>query len=206
MVLFCSHLENDSIFLKQRTLKKNDVLHHARDKFTHLYAIRQGSLKSYTSNAHGSERIHHLYFKDDVYGFDGIYNAYYPYETKAMSPTVVCEMSYPYFVELLQRRPQLLEPSLRLISQHLLANQYLQLHSAQQKIAAFLLDLARKSNKTEDGLMRLPMVYEDVGNYLDLAPETISRVLTHFKKLQIISISKKMIQFLNPDKLREIAL
>lgn len=206
MVLFCNYLENDAVSLKQLSLKKNDVLHRARDKFTHLYAIRQGSLKSYTSDAHGYERIQHLYLKDEIYGFDGIYNAYYPYETKAMSPTIVCEMSYPYFVELLQKKPELLEASLRLMSQQLLANKYLQLHSAQQKVATFLLDIAKKLHKKEGGVMRLPMIYEDIGNYLDLAPETISRVLTHFKKSKIISISKKMIQFLNTDKLKELAL
>lgn len=206
MVLFCNHLINDPISLKQRTLKKNDVLHHARDKFTHLYAIREGSLKSYSSDVHGTERIQHLYLKDEIYGFDGIYNDYYPYETKAMSPTVVCEMPYAYFVDLMHKQPELLEPSLRLVSQQLLANQYLHLHSAQQKVAAFLLDIAKKLNKNEGDLLRLPMVYEDMGNYLDLAPETISRVLTHFKKSMIISISKKMIRFLNSDKLKELAL
>lgn len=206
MALFCHYLENDAVSLKQRSLKKNEVLHRAQDKFTNLYAIKQGSLKSYTSDAQGCVRIQHVYLKDEIYGFEGIYNAYYPYETTAMSPTLVCEMSYPFFMNLLQKNPELLEASLRLMSQQLLANPYLQLPTAQQKVAAFLLDLAKKLHNIEGELMRLPMVYEDIGNYLDLAPETISRVLTQFKKSKIISISKKMIQFLNIDKLKELAL
>jgi CRP/FNR family transcriptional regulator, anaerobic regulatory protein len=204
MRLFCSHLEHDHLFLQQRTLKKNEVLHHARDKFTHLYAIRQGALKSRTSDYQGIERIHHLYLKDEIYGFDGIYNAYYPYETIAMCPTVVCEMSYPYFLELMHHNTQLLETSLQLMSQQLTANHYLQRYSAQQKVAAFLLDLAKRLHKLENELMVLPLVYQDIGNYLNLAPETISRVLAKFKQSNIISLSKKTMQILNSDKLKEL--
>lgn len=205
MRLFCSHLENDQLFLQQRTLKKNEVLHHARDKFTHLYAIRQGALKSQTSDYQGIERIHYLYLKDEIYGFDGIYNAYYPYETTAMCPTIICEISYPYFLELMHHNTQLLEASLQLMSQQLTANHYLQLHSAQQKVAAFLLDLAKRLHKLENELIVLPLVYQDIGNYLNLAPETISRVLAKFKQSNMISLSKKMMRILNLDKLKELA-
>jgi CRP/FNR family transcriptional regulator, anaerobic regulatory protein len=50
----------------------------------------------------------------------------------------------------------------------------------------------------------LPLVYQDIGNYLNLAPETISRVLAKFKQSNIISLSKKTMQILNSDKLKEL--
>lgn len=204
MISFCANLEKEHLFLGQRRLKKNDVLHHARDKFTHLYVVKQGSLKALVCNYQGLERIQYLYLKNEVYGFDGIYNAVYPYETRALCATVICEMPYRSFLKLINRHPQLLEQSLKLMSQQLASTQYLQLHSAQQKVAAFLLDLSKRLDTKDNELLKLPMAYQDIAYYLNLAPETISRVLAQFKKSKIINTSKKMIQFLNLNQLREI--
>lgn len=205
MIDFCSNLEQKNIHLTLHVLKKNEILCAAGEKFTHLYVVRQGALKSKVNDAQGFERIKYLYFKNEIYGFDAISSAYYPYETSALSTTTVCELPYSYFFELIQRQPKLLEQSLQLMSRQIASDPYPQHHSAQQKVSAFLLDLARRLDKKESDCIVFPMVYQDIAYYLNLSPETISRVFTHFKDAKIIAISKRIIRFLNFDKLKELA-
>ena len=205
MMSFCSTLEQDSLHLTQRILKKNEVLHHAGDKFVSLYAIREGALKSRVSDIQGFERIKYFYLKDEIYGFEAIYHSYYPYEARALCTTTVCELPYAYFLQLIQQKPLLLAQSLQFMSQQIANASYPQHHCAQQKVAAFLIDIARRLHKKQHETMSIPMVHQDIAHYLSLTAETVSRILSHLKKEKIISITKKRVQFLNLVKLQEIA-
>lgn len=187
-------------------LKKHEALFLPQNMFRNLYVIQRGILKTFQVDAEGNELIKGFYFSGEVLGFDAIYTRHYLFSAVALSETVVCEIPYDNFLELLHSSPPLQKHILHLTSQQLNVGSYLFSITAEQRLAAFLIDLATRLHPPEM-LLRflLPMSRQDIGNYLRLTAETISRLLSQFKKNKIITIDHKKIQFLQPEKLKLIA-
>ena len=206
LAIFCSYNEQKGIKTKQLHLKRKEILHHAGDTFTTIYAIQRGGLKTHETDPAGNELIRGLYLKDEAYGYEAIYKGYYLYSSTALTETIICDISYQNFFALIRSEPDLLSRILYLMSQQLAAGPYLKFITAQQKLSAFLIDLSTRlsSNKSHSDFL-LPMSYQDIGNYLGLATETISRILSQLKNGKIILIENKHIYFLQPAELNRIA-
>ncbi len=203
---FCLNNETTEFAQKNKLLKKGEILHSANDKFRNLYAIKSGALKTYETDLMGNELIHGLYLKNEIYGYDAIYSGRYFFSAKALSDTLICEISYSEFLESLRCKPNFLPRILNLMSQQLTLGAYLKLVTAQQRVAAFLLDIyTRLFIEKSNSSFLLPMTYQDMGNYLGLATETISRTLSQFKKEKLIGIENKMIYFFELDEIKDIA-
>lgn len=205
LALFCAYNRKIGVEPKKIHLKRKEILHHAGDTFTNLYAIQSGALKTHEMDNAGNELIRGLYLKDEVYGYEAIYKGHYLYSSIALTNTVMCEISYQHFLELIRSEPELLSRVLYLLSQQLTAGSYLKFVTAQQRLSAFLVDLSTRSSENKSTYFSLPMSYQDIGNYLGLATETISRILSQFKNKKIISIENKQICFLQPEELKRIA-
>ncbi|CEG58366.1 helix-turn-helix domain-containing protein [Legionella fallonii] len=187
-------------------LQKQEVLYLPQNMFRNLYVIQCGNLKTYQIDAEGNELIRGFYFSGEVLGFEAIYAGNYLFSAVALSETVVCEIPYDNFLELLNSNPALQKHILYLISQQLNIGSYLFSITAEQRLAAFLIDLSNRLHPFEIQLeFLLPMSRQDIGNYLRLTAETISRLLSQFKKNKIIAIDHKRIQFLQPEKLKFMA-
>ena len=206
LVSFCFHNKKICIEPKRRLLKRKEILHFAEEKFINLYAVQSGALKAYETTSMGGELIRGFYFKDEVYGYEGIYKGRYAYSTVALTDTVICEISYQDFLQLIQSQPELLNRILHLMSQQLTADSYLKFLTAQQRVASFILDLsARLCHVDFSSSFLFPMSYQDIGNYLGLATETVSRVLSSLRKNQLISIENKLVTIIQLSKLQRIA-
>ncbi|MBP9726084.1 MAG: helix-turn-helix domain-containing protein [Gammaproteobacteria bacterium] len=202
---FCFGAEKSDIVTKHHHLKRKETLHLPGDVFKSFYAIQSGALKTFTTDVMSNEIIHGLYLQKEVYGYDAIYTERYVFSAEALSETVLCEIPYQSFLQLLQKKPNLLSRMLYLMSQQLTVSSYLQLLTAQQKIAAFLLDLRnRLSPHSEDPSFLLPMAYQDIGDYLGLATETVSRILSLFKKNGMIAIDNKKIHLFKIKQLQSV--
>ena len=202
---FCFGAEKSDIVTKHHHLKRKETLHLPGDVFKSFYAIQSGALKTFTTDAMSNEVIHGLYLQKEVYGYDAIYTEHYVFSAEALSDTVLCEIPYQAFLQLLQKKPNLLSRMLYLMSQQLTVSSYLQLVTAQQKVAAFLLDLRnRLSPHSEDASFLLPMAYQDIGDYLGLATETVSRTLSLFKKKGLIAIDTKKLHLFELKQLQSV--
>lgn len=187
-------------------LKKHETLCLPQNMFRNLYAIQRGALKAYQVDAEGNELIRGFYFAGEVLGFDAIYTRHYLFSAVALSETIVCEIPYDNFLELLHSAPPLQKHVLYLISQQLNVGSYLLSIKAEQRLAAFLIDLSTRLHPTEVPLdILLPMSRQDIGNYLRLTAETVSRLLSQFKHNQIITIEHKKVKLLQSEKLKQIA-
>lgn len=193
--------------VKQRHhLKKNENLCLPQNRFRNIYAIQYGHLKAYQMDADGNELIRGFYFTGEALGFESIYTKHYIFSTVALSDTVVCEIPYDNFLELLHLNPPLQKHILYLMSQQLNIGSYLSSITAEQRLAGFLIDLSYRLDPSEMQLKYLlPMSRQDIGNYLRLTAETVSRLLSQFKKNKMIAIDHKSIQLLQPNKLKLIA-
>lgn len=199
-------IQSPLISQQQRRLKRNETLCLPHDKFQYLYVIQQGALKTYQVDVGGKELIRSFYFAGEILGYEAIYTGYYPFSAVALVDSLVCEIPYENFLELMKTKSLLQKQALYLISKQLNMGSYLIDISAEQRLAAFLIDLTKRlypfSKQTD---LALPMSREDIGNYLRLTAETVSRIFSRLKREKIIAINHKKIDFLNFKKLKHIA-
>ncbi len=202
--IFCLNQGNTHLISKKRVLKNKEILHRPHDKFTHLYLIQKGVLKTCNTDSFGNENIHNFYFQNEVFGYEAIALQKYPFLTIAISDTLMCEIPYKNFLSLIESEPKLISHFLYSVSHQLTFGEYLKSITAQQKLVAFLLDIAgRLSCNHENGFL-LPLTYQDIGNYLNLASETVSRLFSYLRKTQLISIDKKYITLADIPKLKKL--
>ncbi|MFJ1269338.1 helix-turn-helix domain-containing protein [Legionella lytica] len=211
---FCTSEEANSRWVNQvnaavsqeHVLKKKQSLYFPQTNFHSLYAVKAGCLKTYEVDKEGNELLRGFYFVGEILGFEAIARGNYLYSAVALSDALVCEIPYTHFLELLRSHSSLQQHILYLISQQLATGSYLNFVTAEQRLAAFLIDLSTRLVVCDQRIeFLLPMSRQDIGNYLGLTAETISRTFTQFKNNEIISIEQKKIQLLQLQQLKSLA-
>ena len=180
----------------------------AGDAFRALFAVRTGTIKTTMVDAEGREQVLGFYLPGELVGLDAIYPEHYPCDAIALETTECCRFSFPAMSALAARRPKIQQHLFRLLSKELgsatlLAGD----HSADERLAAFLIDLGdRYASRGLSGTQfRLSMARADIANYLRLAAETVSRVLGRFREQELIAIDGRRVELLDPPRLRELA-
>lgn len=189
----------DDIIQRKRPLHKGDMLFEAGSLQKSLFAIRTGSFKTFTLTDQGEQQITGFHLPGDIVGFDGLHNQLHPSYAEALETAMVCEIPIPNLETLLDQLPRLRQQMMRLMSQDIQADQQMMLllnrKTAEQKLATFLSQLAQRfaSRGFSATAFRLTMTRSDIGNYLGLTVETISRLLSKLDKEQLIQVDGKLI-------------
>ncbi len=207
---FCMTGENGcgkqvtSFVRTRRHLKRNEILCSPKNKFQNLYAIEAGALKSYQIEMHGKELIHGFYFAGEIVGYKAICRNHYLSTIVALTDTVVCEIPYENFLKVLDTTTELQKYMLHLLSRQLNTGSYLAgSTTAEQRIAAFLLDVMTRMHVSQaQSALVLPMTRQDIGCYLGLTAETVSRTFSRFQMEKLIAIDNKQIHILQVDALK----
>lgn len=201
----------DDIIQRKRPSHKGDHLFEAGKPLQALYAVRTGSFKTYTLTEQGEEQITGFHLPGDVIGFDAIGTQQHPSYAQALETAMVCEIPFHTLESLLDQLPKLRQQLMRLMSQDISGDQQMMLllnrKTAEEKLAAFLTNLAQRFgnrgfSKKE---FRLTMTRGEIGNYLGLTVETISRLLGRFHKDELIHVDGKLIVITNFEALSKVA-
>lgn len=182
-------------------LSPGEHLYWRDDGFHALYTVATGSLKSYNVDLHGNERVRGFHYPGDLIGFDGVEEGHYRCHVQAMEETHVCVLPFDRLLALSLHAPDLQTNLFRRLSCDLaqaetLAGDY----PAEVRLAAFLLEIAGDKN-----CVRLPMVRRDIANYLRLATETVSRLMSRFRDSGLIRCRGRSVTLLDVEALKEIA-
>jgi CRP/FNR family transcriptional regulator len=194
----------DEIIEQSYELKANEVLSEPQQPFHYLYAIKSGSFKEYEINKNGEEQVIDFYLPGEIIGLDAICHNQYNYPAIALEDSQVCRIKFEHLLKLTERNPGLQQRLLNLISEKLLYRSLINKHqNAEQKLAAFLIDLSKRyaSHGQNSNSYKLSMSRYDIGNYLDLTTETVSRIMTKFKNQELITADKKFITLNKPCEL-----
>jgi CRP/FNR family transcriptional regulator, anaerobic regulatory protein len=172
-----------------------------------IYTVRAGCLKSFTVDEEGNERVRGFYLPGDFIGLDALGSHHYPSTVVAVSPSQVCRMPMAQVRRLMAERPALMQNLVDRVSRELaaaltLAGDY----TAEQRLAAFLLQMGERLGAAPSEGLKLPMTRRDIANYLRLATETVCRVLTRFEKEGRIRSSSRTVRVVNDRALRALAL
>jgi CRP/FNR family transcriptional regulator len=177
------------------------------DPFRAIYAVREGSVKTRLFDRDGNEQVLGFYLPGEVVGLNAIYPDHFPCDAVALESTLFCRFSFPAMSALAARLPAVQRHLFRLISKELGAVSLLAGdHSADERMAAFLVDLSTRYAARGYSPVRfhLSMSRGDIANYLRLAAETVSRVLTRFRTQQLIALEGRELILLAPGRLREL--
>ena len=200
----------DNIVTKGRPVQKGRHIYRQQDAFASIYAVRSGSVKTYSIGRDGSELVTGFYFPGEILGLDGVGRNHHVSSAKAMEVSTVCEIPFARLGQLSQNIPSLQQHCFQLMSKEIIDDRQLlallNKSNAEARVATFLLSLsARKArNKQSATRFRLPMVRADMGSYLGLTVETISRVLSKFQRDSLLEVKNKEIVLLDIDTMRSI--
>ncbi len=203
--------ELDEIIKRSRPLKKGEHLFRASDPFSSIFAVRSGTIKTYSVSEDGEEQVTGFYLPGEVLGVDGISTNQHSNSAKALETAAVCEIPFDKLEVLSAKIPSLQRHFFQLMSREIQADQQLIMllskKSAEERIASLLLSISTRHAKR--GLsasgFRLPMSRNDIGNFLGLAVETVSRVFTRLQKQGIILVDGKEIEVLQMRELCHMA-
>ena len=200
----------ESIMKRSRPLKKGESLFHQGDTFKSVYAVRSGSIKTFSIADDGSEQITGFHLSGELVGLDAINDEIHPCTTMALETTSYCEIPYHQLEDLSGDLPSLRHQLLRIMSREMTQEAHLLMllgkKTAEERLASFLLSLSgrfkeRGFSETE---FNLSMSRNDIGNYLGLAVETVSRLFTRFQDQGLLKVHGRFIQLLDMRAITEM--
>lgn len=201
----------DDIIERKKPVQKGQEIFKAGDDLKALYAIRSGTIKSYTITEQGDEQITAFHLAGDLIGFDAINEDLHPSFAQALETSMVCEIPYETLDDLAGKMPKLRQQIMRLMSHEIKGDQEMILllskKNAEERLAAFLYNLSSRFSARgfSPREFRLTMTRGDIGNYLGLTVETISRLLGRFQKADILAVKGKYITINDHDELKRLA-
>ncbi|MGO2133118.1 MAG: fumarate/nitrate reduction transcriptional regulator Fnr [Halomonas sp.] len=201
----------DAIIRRRSPLKRGEALFHQNDSFSSVYAVRSGSLKQVTTEGSGDDQLTNFYLPSELIGLDGIDEQSYLGTVIALETTTVCEIPFDRLDSLSENLPELRTQLFRSMSKEMRDDRrmmrLLSRKTADQRLATFLVGLSDRFRRRgySPFSFRLSMSRADIGNYLGLAVETVSRILSRFQQQGLVSVSGREVNILDFETLVDVA-
>lgn len=200
----------EAIVKRSRPLRRGDHLFESSNPFRSLYAVKTGSLKTYTIGPDGSEQVLGFHLPGELVGLDAIQGEQHRCSARVLETTSVCELPFNRLEELAAHIPSLQHQLFRLLSREI--GQDSDLHSllgrspAEERLASFLLSLSERFRRRgfSPREFNLSMSRQEIGSYMGLALETVSRLFTRFQDDGILRVERKHIEILDMERLKDI--
>ena len=192
---------------RNRPLRKGEYVFRAGDPLRSLFTVRSGCLKLSQQGDDGEEQIIGFYLPGETVGLDGVETGVHQCTAVALDTSSLCALPYGQLTTICKEVPALQELMFRLMGREIsLENQLLLTISkknAEERLATFLSSLSNRYKRLgfSASEFRLSMSRQDIGNYLGLTIETVSRIFGRLQKRECIAIKGKHVQILDNDKL-----
>ena len=189
----------DDVQFQHVQYKSGQRIHTIGQSFDMLYIVYSGFLKSVIIDESGNEQVLGFPMKGDLFGMDGIYGKQYSTEAVALSNCEIILLPFKTFMALGRSQPELEAALYGVMSRELVREQSLigalGSLSAEARVARFLVSLSdRFSAMGYSGRQfNLRMTRQEIGNYLGLTLETVSRTLSAFNTIGLISVDQRAI-------------
>lgn len=202
----------DSIIVNRRRIPRGASLYRIGDTFTNLYAVRIGHFKTHRMSADGAEQITGFQMAGELLGLDAISTDRHNCHAVALEDSEVCEIPFTRLQDLFTAIPVLLRHFHRIMSQEITRDHGAMLMlgnmRAEQRFAALLMNLSSryKARGYSSSKFQLRMSREDISNYLGLTIESISRLVSRFRKQGLINVNHREIELIDFPLLKELTM
>ena len=201
----------DNIIKRRRPLNKGEMLYRHGDPLRALYAIRSGALKTTGLIEDGRAQVTGFYLPGEILGMDAINDDKHPCSAEALETSEICDIPYGALEDLAQKIPGLQHQLLRIMSREIVRDEdmlvVLGRMSAEERLASCLMSFSRRLARLGVSVLefKLSMSRQDLGDYLGLALETVSRLLSRFQEEGLISVHGRQIVLRDIARLNSMA-
>ena len=206
-----SELERvDEVVATRRKVARGDNLFRNGDKFNALYAIRTGFFKTRISAEDGRDQVTGFQMAGEIIGLDGIVSDHHTCDAVALEDAEVCVMPFDRIEELSREITSLQRHVHKIMSREIVRENGVMLllgsMRAEERLAAFLLNLVQRLHARgfSQSELVLRMTREEIGSYLGLKLETVSRTFSKFVEEGVVEVKRRHVRILNPDALKLI--
>ena len=199
--------DEDSLFQHVR-FKSGQRIHRIGQNFDTLYIVNSGFLKTIHIDEYGNEQVLSFPMKGDLLGIDGIHKQHYASEAIALSDCDMILIPYKTFAALGRAHAELEHAMFSVMSREIVREQamisMLSALSAEAKVARFLTNLGERFSAMgySGRSFNLRMTRQEIGSYLGLTLETVSRTLSALNELGMISVEQREINLIDPNALK----
>lgn len=200
----------DDLVSIRRKVVRGDSLYRNGEKFAALYAIRTGFFKTTVSSDDGRDQVTGFQMAGEVIGLDGIVSDHHTCDAVALEDAEVCIMNFDRLEDLSREINALQRHVHKIMSREIVRENGVMLllgsMRADERLAAFLLNLVQRLHARgfSQSELVLRMTREEIGSYLGLKLETISRTFSKFVEEGIVEVKQRHVRILNPDALQLI--
>ena len=200
----------DEVVATRRKIKRGAILFRNGESFQSLFAIRTGFFKTCVTAEDGRDQVTGFQMAGEIIGLDGIVNDRHTCDAVALEDAEVCVMPFDRIGELSREVNALQHHVHRIMSREIVREHGVMLllgsMRAEERLAAFLLNLvqrlhARGFSRSE---LVLRMTREEIGSYLGLKLETVSRTFSKFSDDGIVEVRQRHVRILDTDALKSI--
>ncbi len=200
----------DEVVATRRKIKRGAILFRNGEPFQSLFAIRTGFFKTCVTAEDGRDQVTGFQMAGEIIGLDGIVNDHHTCDAVALEDAEVCVMPFDRIGDLSREVNALQHHVHRIMSREIVREHGVMLllgsMRAEERLAAFLLNLvqrlhARGFSRSE---LVLRMTREEIGSYLGLKLETVSRTFSKFVEDGMVEVRQRHVRILDTDSLRAI--
>jgi CRP/FNR family transcriptional regulator, anaerobic regulatory protein len=200
----------DEVVATRRKIKRGAILFRNGEPFQSLFAIRTVFFKTCVTAEDGRDQVTGFQMAGEIIGLDGIVNDHHTCDAVALEDAEVCVMPFDRIGDLSREVNALQHHVHRIMSREIVREHGVMLllgsMRAEERLAAFLLNLvqrlhARGFSRSE---LVLRMTREEIGSYLGLKLETVSRTFSKFVEDGIIEVRQRHVRIVDTDSLRSI--
>lgn len=198
----------DDLTCIKHAYQRGGFLYRSGAKFQSLYAIRTGFFKTQVLHEDGREQVTGFQMAGEIIGMDAISSDAHACDAIALEDSEVCEIPFSRLEELSRKLPSLQRHLHRILSREIVRDQGIMLllgsMRAEERLAAFLLNLSQRfaARGYSPTSFYLRMTRQEIGSYLGMKLETVSRTLSNFQGSGLITIRNKSVEIHNLQKLQ----
>ena len=200
----------DGLVAQRRAVKRGEPLYRAGEPFDALYAVRTGFFKTCTSSEDGREHVTGFQMAGELLGLDGISTDRHTCGAVALEDSQVCVIPYSQLETLSRDFTELQRQFHRIMGREIVRDHGVMMllgsMRAEERLAAFLLNLAQrlKARGYSSSSLILRMTREEIGTYLGLKLETVSRCFSKFHEDGVLKVQQRHVEILDEAALQAL--
>ena len=200
----------DELVATRRKVKRGGTLFTNGEQFTSLYAIRTGFFKTCLATEDGRDQVTGFQMAGEIIGLDGIVNDHHTCDAVALEDAEVCVMPFARIEELSREVTALQTHVHKIMSREIVREHGVMLllgsMRAEERLAAFLLNLVQRLHARgfSQSELVLRMTREEIGSYLGLKLETVSRTFSKFVEEGVVEVKQRHVRILDTEALQRL--
>lgn len=198
----------DALTSLKRTYRRNEYLYRSGEPFRSLFAIRTGFFKTQVLHEDGREQVTGFQMPGEIIGLDAISSDIHACDAVALEDSEICEIPFERLEALSREVPTLQRHLHKLMSREIVRDHGIMMllgsMRAEERLAVFLLNLSQRLSALgySPSAFNLRMTRQEIGSYLGLKLETVSRTLSQFQELGLLNVRVRQVEIMDMLRLR----